>query len=197
MPSFDPSSNSSAGCRPERQPQASSRLEQQPQASSRFDRQRQAGARFEHETLSNRPKPPPTADCRLQWRPSRLLSAALIALGLAAAFSAVASELPLPASLPLAAMALAWAGWSTRREARLPPQPLVIAGGRATLAAAPISDLRLHWRGWLARLDFTGSDGRRRRLLWWPDTLDAAGRRELRLAVAVTSPARGPRSMAP
>ena len=197
MPSFDPSSNSSAGCRPERQPQASSRPERQPHASNRFDRQRQAGARFEQETLRHRPGPTPAADCRLLWRPSRLLSAALIALGLAAAFSVVASELPLPASLPLAAMALAWAGWSARREARRPPRPLVIAGGRATLAAAPISDLRLHWRGWLARLDFTGSDGRRRRLLWWPDTLDAAGRRELRLAVAVTSPARGPRSMAP
>lgn len=137
------------------------------------------------------------ADCRLQWRPSRLLSLMLIVIGLLAAFSAVATELPLPISLPLAGLALAWAGWSARREAQLPPQRLVIAGGRATLASTPISQLSLHWRGWLVRLDFTGPDGRRQRLLWWPDTLDAGGRRELRLAVAVSGPARDPRSMAP
>ncbi|MGO1071764.1 hypothetical protein [Lysobacter sp. CA199] len=121
----------------------------------------------------------------------------MIALGALAAFSVLACELPRPAALPLAAVALAWGVWSARREARRPSQLLVIAGGRATLAGGPISDLRLQWRGWLARLDFTGPDGRRQRLAWWPDTLDAAGRRELRLAVAVIEPARDPRSMAP
>lgn len=138
-----------------------------------------------------------SAHCRLEWRAGRGLIAALFALGVLAACSVLASELPRPVSLPLAALALGWGLWSARRESRRPRQWLVIAGGRATLAAAPITDLRLHWRGWLARLDFTGPDGRHQRLLWWPGSLDAVARRELRLAVAVLAPARDRGSMAP
>ncbi|KRB08664.1 hypothetical protein ASD86_04895 [Lysobacter sp. Root690] len=137
------------------------------------------------------------ADCELQWRPSRWLASALIVLGVLGGVSAWASELPQSLSLPAAALALLWATASASRELRRPARSLVIRGGRATLAGEAIADLRLHWRGWLARLDFTGPDGRRQRLLWWPDTLDAAGRRELRLAVAVTAPARDTRSVAP
>ncbi|MGN7917314.1 MULTISPECIES: hypothetical protein [unclassified Lysobacter] len=135
--------------------------------------------------------------CRLEWRPSRLLAAALIVLGLAAALSLWFSECPRAVAGPLAVLALAWALYSARRELRRPPQRLVIAGERASLDELPITELRLQWRGWLARLDFTGPDGQGRRLLWWPDRLDARGRRELRLAVAVSAPARDPRSMAP
>ncbi|MGO0999535.1 hypothetical protein [Lysobacter sp. CA196] len=138
-----------------------------------------------------------SAPCRLEWRPSRLLAAALIVLGLAAAFSLWLSECPRAVAWPLAVLALGWGLHSARRELRRPPQRLLIAGERASLDELPITELRLHWRGWLARLDFTGPDGQRRRLLWWPDRLDARGRRELRLAVAVSAPARDTRSMAP
>lgn len=138
-----------------------------------------------------------SAPCRLEWRPSRLLAAALILLGLAAALSLRLSECPRAVAGPLAAVALAWGVYSAWRELRRPPQRLIVAGERASLDEWPIAGLRLQWRGWLARLDFTGPDGRERRLLWWPDRLDARGRRELRLAVAVSAPARDVRSMAP
>lgn len=137
------------------------------------------------------------ADCRLQWRPSRTLAAALVALGLLAGFSVLMSELPAALAVPLAAAAGLWAFVGARRELRRPPRRLRIRADRASLDDAPITALSLHWRGWLARLDFTGADGRRERLLWWPDTLDAAARRELRLAVAVSAPARDARSVAP
>lgn len=137
------------------------------------------------------------ADCELQWRPSRGLALALILLGALGGVSAWVSELPQSLSLPIAGLALIWAIVSANRELRRPTRPLVIRGGRATLAGEAIADLRLHWRGWLARLDFTGPGGRRQRLLWWPDTLDATARRELRLAVAVLAPARATRSVAP
>ena len=43
--------------------------------------------------------------------------------------------------------------------------------------------MSLHWRGPLAFMRFRGSDGGIRHLGWWPDTLDARARRELRLAL--------------
>ncbi|MEH6419059.1 hypothetical protein [Pseudomonas sp. CGJS7] len=168
MRSCENSSASSANCRPERSVSA----------------------------LGAKPAPA-TGACRLRWRPSRLLCAGLIVLAALAAFSVLASELPAAAAWPLAILTLGRGLWSARREAVRPARSLTISGGRATLDDIPVSDLRLHWRGWLARLDAVGPDGRRLRLSWWPDTLDAGGRRELRLAVAVLEPARGPSSMAP
>jgi len=197
-----------ANCRLERQLVHGRRLERQLVGGRQLERQAQAvGFERRGSTPSGaaaaRPKPAEsvrgyaTADCELQWRPSRWLASALIVLGVLGGISAWASELPRWLSLPVAALALLWAIASARRELRRPARPLTIRGGRATLAGEAIADLRLHWRGWLARLDFTGPDGRRQRLLWWPDTLDAAARRELRLAVAVTAPARDTRSVAP
>lgn len=135
--------------------------------------------------------------CRLQWRPSRGLAAALVALGLLAGFSALMSELPAALAVPMAIAAMGWALACAVRELRRPPRALLIGAGRASLDGEPIAGLRLHWRGRLARLDYRAADGRRRRLLWWPDTLDAAARRELRLAVAVSAPARDAASVAP
>ena len=43
--------------------------------------------------------------CRLEWRPSRWLVAALASISLLAAFSAVNSQLPALVSWPLAALA--------------------------------------------------------------------------------------------
>jgi toxin CptA len=188
---------------------ANCRLERQLLHGRRLERQLLHGRRLERQgstTSGDAPSPSKAgesirghavADCELQWRPSRWLALALILQGVLGGVSAWASELSQPLSLPIAGLALIWAIASARRELRRPARPLVIRGGHATLAGESIGDLRLHWRGWLARLDFTGPDGRRQRLLWWPDTLDAAGRRELRLAVAVIAPARDTRSVAP
>lgn len=67
----------------------------------------------------------------------------------------------------------------------------------ATVDGLGMDDLEVHWRGPLAFLQWRQADGGTRRLQGWPDTLDAAARRELRLAMAARTSARPPRSMAP
>ncbi|MEE7566640.1 hypothetical protein HH297_09445, partial [Xanthomonas sp. Kuri4-3] len=60
----------------------------------------------------------------------------------------------------------------------------------------PVAAFRVEWRGPLAQLSWR--DGRRReRLLFWPDTLPPAQRRELRLAAGAHAISSRPRQMAP
>ncbi|MET4730920.1 toxin CptA [Lysobacter enzymogenes] len=133
----------------------------------------------------------------VDWRPSRLLAAGLVLIGLLGGGAVVASECPPRLAWPAAVLAAGWGALLARRELRRPPRRLRLAGARAWLDEAPIAQTRLHWRGPLIRLEFRAADGRRGRLLWWPDSLDAHGRRELRLAAAVATDACVPRSMAP
>lgn len=133
----------------------------------------------------------------VDWRPSRLLAAGLVLIGLLAGCAVVASECTPRLAWPLAMLAAGWGAALARRELRRPPRRLRLAGARAWLDDAPIAQARLYWRGPLARLEFRDAQGRRGRLLWWPDSLDAHGRRELRLAAAVAIDAPAPRSVAP
>lgn len=140
-----------------------------------------------------------SAPCRLEWKPSRVLALLLILLGVLAAVSVVASELPLSGSLPLAVLSMAYGTWLARRELLRPACNLVIPPGEtaATVNGATVDGLQLQWRGPLAFLQWRDADGRRQRLQGWPDNLDVRVRRELRLAVAARVPAGSPRSMAP
>lgn len=146
--------------------------------------------------FASAPHAGPAPGC-VDWRASRLLAAALAALGLLAGVAALASELPAHLGWPVAALAAGWGAALARRELRRPPRRLRLAGARAWLDDAPIAHARLYWRGPLARLEFRDARGRRGRLMWWPDSLDAHGRRELRLAAAVAIDAPAPRSVAP
>ncbi|MEN5118806.1 hypothetical protein ABE488_15965 [Luteimonas sp. TWI662] len=134
---------------------------------------------------------------RLHWRPSRLLVAALGLLTLAACGALLLSELP----GPMAWLGIAWvlaSGLRTIvRTARQPPHRIVVqATGRMLLDGRLLEAPSLHWRGPIVRL--TWREGRRtRRLLWWPDTLPAPQRRELRLAAAMRPLPRAPESVAP
>jgi toxin CptA len=117
------------------------------------------------------PHSPPWSDtfatCRLEWRPSRWLVGALIALAMLAPFAVLVSEMPRVAAWPLALVAgahglrLAWREW------RKPPRILDV----------PLAHANLHWRGPLLFLR-RGSE----RASWWPDTLAMEGRAELRRA---------------
>jgi len=191
MPNCSDSSNRSESCRPERTRPADAR------AAPAGEGMTGASASA---PVAPRAKPMSAigeAGEGVLWRPSRLLAAALIALGLAAAGACLGSELPAPLAWPAACAALLWAAHLARREQRRPPRRLLLRGGRAWLDDRPLAAWSLHWRGWLARLDYRDGDGRRGRLLWWPDTLAPTQRRELRLAAAVSVPAPGPRSVAP
>jgi toxin CptA len=59
-----------------------------------------------------------------------------------------------------------------------------------------MASLRVRWRGPLAFLRWRDPDGRARRLVFWPDTLPAAARGELKLALQQREAAGGGASMA-
>lgn len=134
--------------------------------------------------------------CRLEWRPSRWLIAALLALAALAAAAVLASEMPRPVAWPLAALALLEGLRLARRERRRPPRWFEFAGEDApvrmlrpgaTAATASWDGLALdaavvQWRGPLAFLSWRDPEGRRRHRCWLPDTLPPPARRALRLA---------------
>ena len=120
-------------------------------------------------------------------------------LGLLSACSLLASDLPPMAAWPLAFAAVGLGGWLARREHRRPSRQLLWPVGDApvTLDGECLHHARLQWRGPLAFLDWRTRDGHRGHLDWWPDTLSAAQRRELRLAAQRRPAAQPAASMAP
>ncbi len=71
------------------------------------------------------------------------------------------------------------------------PDAPVLKDGEALAAA------RLEWRGPLAFLHWRTPQGKARHLVWWPDTLPPARRRELRLAAPAGKSSRWRQGMAP
>lgn len=145
----------------------------------------------------------PPATCRLDWRPSRLLAAALVALGLLAAGSVLASAAPVWLRVPLAIAALGHALRLARRASAPEPLRLQLAADAGSLRivgrhrARRLHRLRIRVHGPLAVLEGRDARGRRHRLAWWPDTLTPDARRSLRLAQGAAArsdagPAEGP-----
>ena len=138
-----------------------------------------------------------SASCRTDWRPSAVLCGALIALGLLAGLSLLASDLPDGLAWPMAAASPAWGAWLARREWRRSPRSLAWrTDGTMFVDGERVDAAELHWRGPLAFLSWRAGN-RIRRLVWWPDTLTAAQRRELRLAAVARSTSRHDRPVAP
>ncbi len=137
--------------------------------------------------------------CRVEWRPSRGLVTVLLVLGLAAALAVLASEMPRVAAWPLALIALAYGTWRAWHEARQAVLHIVILPdeGACKVDGAPVDAMSVRWRGPIACLHWRGGDGCRQRCVFWPDTLPAMQRRELRLAAPAPLTARVPTSMAP
>ncbi len=129
--------------------------------------------------------------CRLEWRPSRWRSAALLLLGALAIASLWMSALPWWGFLIASVSLLTYLFVVIRNDALRAPVQLAWAGG-----AAPVMLIRepreqecsfvaLHSRGGLVVLTLRDADGQKQRWVWWPDTLDAAGRRALRLVASI------------
>ena len=133
-----------------------------------------------------------SSNCRIDWRPSRLLCAGLVSMGVLAAIALWMSAFPLPARIPLALLALAYGPWLARREARRANFCMHLNGAAKLLVlrqgdrSETLSKVRVLVRGPLARVTGLTEDGRSRDLLWWPDTLCASSRRSLRLAASGT-----------
>lgn len=139
-----------------------------------------------------------SAPCRFDWRPSRWLTASLCALALLAPFSLFASDLPRALAWPLASLACGWGAWEAYHHAMRPPSSLLIpaGAGEARCDDARMENLQVLWRGPLAFLRWRDPTGARRRLVFLPDTLPAATRRELKLAMQCREAATGAASMA-
>ncbi|MBA2237585.1 MAG: hypothetical protein H0W24_02625 [Lysobacter sp.] len=100
-----------------------------------------------------------------------------------AAVSAIASDLPRPLAWPLALAALGHGlrlAWCERRK---PARAVVISeAARVRVDGVEVEGFAVQWRGPLAFVRWQDRAGATHRLAWWPDTLPAAARRELRLA---------------
>ena len=122
--------------------------------------------------------------CRLEWRPSAWLTAALAVLGVLSSSAVVASGMPRALAWPLALAALAHGTRLARREARRPRRAWRIpAAGATSLDGVAVADMDVSWRGPLVFLRWRDPGGRCQHLAWWPDTLPPSRRRELRLAL--------------
>ena len=137
--------------------------------------------------------------CRLEWRPSRWVTGMLTLLGILAAFSILASEMPRLAAWPLAVAALVYGLWRAWRESRSPVREFFFPGNDlpVMLDGVPLDSAEVQWRGLLAFVCWNERNGRSRHLSWWPDTLPAAQRRELRLAAGSLEASRNRPAMAP
>lgn len=142
----------------------------------------------------------PSADgagARVSWRPSQLLRCALVLLTAAACVSILLSGLPTPWAWAAIASVIAAGVRAIRTGSRRVRHELVIdASGSAFVDGARLDTPSLHWRGPIVRLDWR-ADGRRHSLLWWPDTLPPARRRELRLVASSLDAPPQRKSMAP
>ncbi len=132
-----------------------------------------------------------SATCRLEWRRSRWLPAALCVLAAAAIASLWLSVLPLIACGIGCVVVLAYCGWLLRAEQSRSDCMLTWQGGDADWQVGcndHIESLRhvgASIRGGLVVLTLVDASGKRRRYVWWPDTLGTRGRRALRLAMQV------------
>ena len=132
-----------------------------------------------------------SSPCRLEWRRSRWLPVALCVLAVAAIIALWLSDIPRLACGIGSALVLAHAGWLLHREAHRPDCVLSWIGGEAPWQVecdGRVESLRFvgaNLRGGLVVLTLADADDNPRRFVWWPDTLDARGRRALRLAMRV------------
>lgn len=94
------------------------------------------------------------------------------------------SGAPMWVALLLSACAVVLGTRSLRQLLRSPPRQLVVpwSDAAASVDGERVEDLQVSWRGPIAVVSWQGRGQRRGRLLFWPDTLPAAQRRELRLA---------------
>ncbi len=123
----------------------------------------------------------------------------LCLLAILAPVSLLVSDLPRRVAWPVAVITLGYGAWLMRRESRKPSHEIVIrdAGARVDIDGVQVDEFLVDWRGVLAFARWRDPQGRVRRLAWWPDTLPADARRELRLAALVETSPRDPASMAP
>ena len=139
-----------------------------------------------------------SAPCRLEWRPSPQVGAALWFIAILAPFCLFASDLPRGWAWPLAVIAGLVGIRDALRYGSQPIRQWLIPAGRGapTCDGERIDRLLVHWRGPLAFLRWRDGEGHTHRLAFAPDTLVASSRRELKLAMQRREAAAGSPSVA-
>lgn len=135
--------------------------------------------------------------CRIELRSSRMLAALLVALGLGGVPGWFLSDAgPLLATCGAGA-GLAWALRLAATEAMRPRLEIVLgADGRATVEGRELDAFEVERRGPLTMLSWRCGSRLERRLAF-PDAIDAASRRELRLWVLAQREHAAPAAVAP
>ena len=139
-----------------------------------------------------------SAAFRCEWRPSRLLTAALLGLALLAPIAVLASDLSGWQAWLLALFAGGWGVLDAARYWQRRIRHVSISGGNAPAVCddEPLLDLQLHVRGPLVFLHWRNRAGCTQRRGWAPDTRSDSQRRELRLAMQQRAAATMPVSVA-
>ncbi|MBB4131720.1 hypothetical protein [Xanthomonas sp. 3075] len=139
------------------------------------------------------------APCRLEWRPSRGLVCALSLLSELALWAVWRSGVPLWLAALSSVYALLAGGHALRQLLRSPVRQVVVPWSQtpASVDGEQVQRLQVAWRGPIAVVSWTRLDARRQRLHFWPDTLPAAQRRELRLAARAHAISSRPPQVAP
>lgn len=132
-----------------------------------------------------------SAPFRCEWRPSRWQAGALLLLGLLAAVALLNCELEDTIAWPAALLVSCWGLRAARHGLGQPVRQLLVppAPAPASVDGMAVDALELLERGPLLVLRWRKGK-RRGQLLFWPDTLPRARRRELRLAVRVSAVSR-------
>jgi len=127
----------------------------------------------------------PSPGCRLEWRPSHQEQAALLLLTVLGTFSLLNCDLPALLAWPAAGIAVAWGILCLRQNGKRPLLEFLIASDikACRLNGQLLSQLDLRWRGPLLFVRWKYPARHRwHHTVFWPDTLPAVKRRELRLA---------------
>jgi hypothetical protein len=118
---------------------------------------------------------------RLELRPSRQLTAALLVIAVLAAAGLFLSDLPVLVAALAAPLCIGWGVVLARRSWRAAAIDVAFCrDGRVHVDGEAVEDVRLDWRGPLTCLEWR-KDGRPLRYVAWPDVVSAPWRRELRL----------------
>lgn len=106
--------------------------------------------------------------------------------------------MPPAAAWALAVLAPAYGALLAVRHFRQPVRNFVFSGqdGPVLVNGMPVQAASVSWRGPLAFIRWDDAAGRTQRMAWWPDTLPAPMRRELRLAAPLRRAARRGTSVA-
>lgn len=132
-----------------------------------------------------------SAICRLDWRPSRIVTRGLPVLGFIAAAALWLTALPAAVAAAGSCLVLVAVWRQTMRESRLPPLSLRLdtVTGHLGPEGASVAGWRVQVRGPCLMVQGRDADGQRHRRLFWPGQLDAAQWRHLRLARTRTTSA--------